>query len=79
MYKIHHNLVDIKEDQYLTPLTSRTRGHNSRFRIPKTKSSVYTSSFFPRTIRDWNNLQKDPAEYASLDTFKAALRDRRLM
>ena len=79
MFKIHQNLVDIREDQYLSPSSSTTRGHSSRFRIPQTKSSVYTMSFFPRTIRDWNNLQKDPAVYSSLDTFKAVLRDPLLM
>ena len=59
--------------------TLEERRYSSRFRIPQIRSSVYTMSFFPRTIRDWNNLQKDPAVYSSLDTFKAVLRDPLLM
>ena len=43
----HQNLVDIREDQYLSP-SSATRGHSFWFRIPQTKSSVYTMSFFPQ-------------------------------
>jgi hypothetical protein len=78
MFKIRYNLVDIAWNQYLTHLTSITRGHSSRFVIPRTNSSVYTNSFFPHTIRDWNSLAVDPAEYQSLDAFKHALRDRPL-
>ena len=76
MYKISLvDLVDINWKDYITPHSSNTRGHSSRFYIPYTSSSIYTSSFFPRTIRDWNKLQDDPAAYPSLDAFKAALRD----
>ena len=75
MYKIYYNLVDIDWKKYLTLHSSTTRGHSSRFFIPHTSSSAYTSSFFPRTIRNWNNLPVDPAAYPSLDAFKSALRD----
>ena len=75
MYKIYFDLVDIDWKQHLTPHSSSTRGHSSRFFVPHTLSSVYTSSFFPRTIRDWNILQKDPAAFPSLDAFKSALRN----
>ena len=75
LYKIHHDLVDIKANDYLTPLTTITRGHDSRYTIPRTSSSRYTCSFFPQTIRDWNNLPFDPAVCISVDSFKAALRD----
>jgi hypothetical protein len=78
MYKIRFNLVDIPWNTLLTHSTTSTRGHGSRFTIPHTSSSVYASSFFPRTIRDWNNLPVDPAAYPSLDAFKLALRDPRL-
>ena len=57
--------------------------YHKRSQLPiqdsQTKSSVYTMSYFPRTIRAWNNLQKDPVVYSSLDTFKAVLRDPLLM
>ena len=75
LYNIYYNLVDIDWKKYLTLHSSTTRGHSSRFFIPHTSSSAYTSLFFPRTIRNWNNLPVDPAAYPSLDAFKSALRD----
>ena len=75
LYKIRFNLVDINWNDYLTTHSSATRGHSSRFFIPHTSSSAYARSFFPRTIREWNNLPVDPAAYVSLDVFKSSLRD----
>ena len=77
LYKIHHDLVDIKSKDYLTPYSSSTRGHSSKYHIPQSRSSVYSSSFFPRTIKEWNKLPFDPAEFSSLDAFKAVLREYR--
>ena len=75
LYKIYYNLDDIDRKDYLTLHSSTTRGHSYRFFIPHTSSSAYTSSFFPRTIRNSNSLPVDPAAYPSLDAFKSALRD----
>ena len=75
MYKIRHHLVDIHWQSYLTQLSTSTRGHSSRFTIPHSSTTVYASSFFPRTIRDWNNLPVDPAAYPSFIAFKSALKD----
>ena len=75
MCKTRYNLVDIPWSSYLTPLSTSTRGYSSRFTIPHTRISKYASSYFPRTIRDWNQLPVDPAAYPSLNAFKSALRD----
>ena len=75
MFKIRYNLVDIPWSSYLTPLSTSTRGHSSRFTISHTRIATYASSYFPRTIRDWNQLTVDPAAYSSLDAFKSALRE----
>ena len=50
MYHIVHNLVDIPVGPYLTPSTSMTRGHDSRFHQIRTTNNTYQQSFFPRTI-----------------------------
>ena len=78
MYKIRYNLVDIPWNLDMSQLASSTRGHSSRFFVPRTHSSAYASSFFPRTIQEWNRLPVDPAAYQSLNCFKTALRDARL-
>ena len=43
MYRIVHHLVDIPVEPYLTPLTSMTRGHDSRFfQYPDVKHNLPT-------------------------------------
>ena len=45
MYRIVHNLVDIPVEPYLTPSTSMTRGHDSRFHQIRTTNNTYTQIF----------------------------------
>ena len=74
-FRIRFDLVDIIWRHHLTESTSSTRGHSCRFWNPHYSSQVFTSSFFPRTSREWNNLKKDPADFQTLDAFKMALRE----
>jgi hypothetical protein len=74
MYRIRFDLIDITWSKYMTPVTSNTRGHASRFQHLRCSSDPYLYSFFPSTIRDWNRLASDPAASPSLDAFKTALR-----
>ena len=76
MYRIRFDLVDIDWRQHLRQATSFTRGHGSRFITPKCTNQVHSQSFFPRTVKDWNNLPRDPADAPSLETFKVMLRER---
>ena len=48
------NLVDFYWQQYLCKSTSSTRGHGTRFSLPKCTNQdlVYSESFFPRTVKD---------------------------
>ena len=75
LFRIRFNLVDIKWKHHLTESTSSTRGHSCRFWNPHFSSQAFTSSFFPRTNREWNILKKDPADFQTLDAFKTALRE----
>ena len=58
MYRVVHKLVDIPVQPYPTPLTSLTRGHDSRFHQIRTSNTTYQQSFFPRTIILWNQLSQ---------------------
>ena len=69
MYRILRNQVDIHWLSFLTETSFCTRGHSCRFFVRFCKNNVYASSFFPRTSKDWNNLNFDPAEAPSRDTF----------
>ena len=56
MYPIVHGLVDKPTEPNLTPSTSMTGGHDSRFHEICTSVTIYQQSFFPRTVILWNQL-----------------------
>jgi hypothetical protein len=55
LFKIQRDLIDIDRQQYLTPNDNRTRGKN-RFYQERSNTHTYRQSFFPKIIRDWNQL-----------------------
>lgn len=75
LYKIQHGEVDIDKDQYLIPNDNRTRGKD-RFFQERTKNNSYGQSFFPRTIRDWNQLPTQTTSASTVEGFRAALKAR---
>ena len=55
MYKISNQLVDIDSSRHFTVAQSNTRGHSASVLQSSCNSVVYaTNSFFPQTVRDWN-------------------------
>ena len=64
-------------ENHLIPHTeTRTRGsHPYKFRVPRFSKDVYKFSYFPRTIKEWNDLPKDVVVSNSLDIFKSKLTD----
>ena len=69
MYKIVNNLVDVPHT-FLAPCTVSLRGHSYKYMIPFTRTGVYTQSFFPNSIRIWNNLPVDLINCTTLASFK---------
>jgi hypothetical protein len=55
LYKIKNGLIDIDSHQYIQANDSRTRGKNRLYQ-ERTSSEAFGNSFFPKTIRDWNQL-----------------------
>ena len=53
LYRIRHQLANIPTTTYITPATRNTQHYN----LPYARTDVYKSSFFPSTIKLWNNLQ----------------------
>ncbi len=71
MYKIENDLVAVeKQKQACPPLRFSRNMHSKSFQIPSSKSDYRKWSFFPRTIRDWNNLPPDIVLAGSLESFK---------
>ena len=52
LYRIIHQLANIPTTTYITPATRNTQHYN----LPYARTDVYKSSFFPSTIKLWNNL-----------------------
>ena len=80
MFKIMHQLIDIPADTILIPAPSNysLRGHSMRLLQPNTRVNSYLNSFFPSSIKIWNNLPNDFITCSSLDQFKARLAEHQL-
>ena len=57
----------------LTSMSSVTRGHSQRFRIPQARINSYLFSFLPSTIKLWNTLPEDVVNQPSINCFKDVL------
>lgn len=73
IYRIRNDLVDIPASSYLTPLGTRSRNSEAKFRVPYARTLAYKNSFFPGGIRIWNTLPSDVTSAESLDIFKKRL------
>jgi len=73
MYRIVNVLNAIPASLYLTPNTQNTRGHGCKFRVPPGCVDAFNYSFFPTTIRIWNQLPAAVDMYPSIEAFKSRL------
>jgi hypothetical protein len=74
MYQINHGLVAIPTDDLLIPADSRTRASNCyKYKQLVAKTEAYRNSFFPRTITEWNRLDNNIVNSATIDSFRAGL------
>ena len=72
MYKIINKLVDVQVDDILTSNTRISRGHTKKQLQIRTRTKVFDNSFFPRTVKDWNNIPQLIADATSVPVFKEA-------
>jgi len=70
MYRIVNGLI-IPSSLYLTYSTQSTRGHGLKFRVPAVCVSAFNHSFFPATIRIWNQLPADVVMSPAIPFFAA--------
>jgi len=69
MYKIVNNLVEIDSSRILIRSNVLTRGHSNRYKQPFTRINAYKYSFYPDTIKLWNNLPANIIDCTSLQSF----------
>ena len=60
MYTIINGLVDVDSAALLEPSNRRSRGHQAKLQIPH--SRTYARSFFPSSIRLWNDVPVIPCK-----------------
>ena len=75
-YKYHNNLIHIQSKHAPAPSQSRhsRRQNNTQtYNIPPCTQEYRKSTFFPRTIPEWNHLPDSVVTASSLDKFKSRL------
>jgi ribonuclease P/MRP protein subunit RPP40 len=74
LYKIVNNKVAIPLPEYIQLRGRVTRSqHKQKFTRLSTSSDAYRNSFFPRTLKDWDELPNDVIELPSIGQFKGAI------
>jgi hypothetical protein len=74
LYRIIHQVVAIPAQPYLIPRprgvasTTRARGHCQRYQLPYSRLQCHQQSFFPSTIRLWNELPAEAVSASTVDT-----------
>ena len=74
LYRITNKLIDIPDTQLL-PTARSTRGHNQKFHVPSTRTTCMRSTFFPDTIRLWNQLPQRVVDSPNLEVFRTRVKD----
>ncbi len=78
-YKIVHGDVAVPTEGLLIKADTRTRSqHSYKFRHLRANIDSYRHSFFPPTIRDWEQLPSDTVDSKTVDTFKEHLKKARV-
>jgi hypothetical protein len=75
LYKIKNGLIDIDSHQYIQSNDSRTRGKDRLYQ-KRMSSEAFGNSFFPKTIRDWNQLPANTTSANTVEGFRSALKAR---
>jgi hypothetical protein len=78
MYKIQTLVAPQYLNNACPPLTRERTTYNLRtsdnISIPAQRTSMYQNSFYPHTIKDWNNLKRDTRNSTSVISFKDKLK-----
>ena len=73
MHKIVHNQVQLESRNYLIETASLTRGHSHRFLQPHSRIDAYLHSYYPSTIKLWNNLPSSAVKSPTINSFKQCI------
>ena len=72
-YKIHYQIVNIKFPSCIVPASYIARyDHQLKYQLPTPSTEAYKYSFYPRSIRIWNNLPSAVVLLPTTTSFKRA-------
>ena len=75
-YKAVHHLTALSIPQCFLPTNFPTRNHHQyHYIIPSARTSSYQNSFYPRTIKEWNQLSISVIEANNFQLFSLYLGD----
>ena len=76
LYKIINGVAPVYLSDLLPPKvgeqTNRGLRNSNKYRVPFTRLETYRRSFFPKTLMDWNNLDRAIQDKNSLESFKSS-------
>ena len=74
LYRIIHKEYPLSVPSYFTSMKRSTRlYHPKRFILPNSFTNAHQNSFYPKTLRDWNNLPSNIIELNNIDLFTELL------
>jgi hypothetical protein len=83
MYKIQKNIAPAYLTESCPPLVGAATAYNLRnaenISLPPGNKKGYTNSFFPSTVRLWNQLEQNIKGSPSIDSFKFNLKKKRCL
>jgi len=76
LFKIIHGHTAVPTENILVTADSSTRANHQYKCYISASTTEYKNSFFPRTIKEWNNCPADLTESSSPHSFKDMLTQR---
>ena len=73
MFKIVHGLVAVPTTSLISADSCTRCNHQYKFTCILASTTAYRNSFYPRTIPQWNDLDKESAEAKTINCFKSSL------
>jgi hypothetical protein len=74
MFKLQHGLLPPYLSEICPPLTKDRTKHDLRSGMnvttPQTRTTTYQQSYFPKSIKEWNDLEVSVRSCLSIDSFK---------
>ena len=75
LYKIAHNLNDLRFDDFFQLNRNVTRGHDYKLILPPFRLNIRKFSFAVRVAEVWNSLPRPTVSCASLSLFRSRLEE----